>query len=386
MSYHTRKKVWKLLLLLGAVVIGSFTLLYTYRLTNQLKEEERKKLELWQEAYRQLTDVDAPESVIPLILQIISQNTTIPLIIADGEDNILVHRNVAINQRDSISYLNKVFDKMKSSTEPIIIDLGSQEFQYLYYQDSLLIRALSWFPIVQLMVVALFIVVAYLAFSSARKAEQDQVWVGMSKETAHQLGTPTSSLLGWVDVLKMRDEDSEIANELAKDVKRLQVITDRFSKIGSKPELRNEELLPVVNDIVGYLQRRIASQVDLQVICEENVKPVARINNVLFQWVLENLCKNAIDAIKGKGSIVISLSCKNDNVIIDVKDSGKGLQRNQFKSVFQPGYTTKLRGWGLGLSLAKRIVEGYHSGKIFVKESEVGKGTTFRIVLPLNND
>ncbi|MCU4165401.1 sensor histidine kinase [Carboxylicivirga caseinilyticus] len=385
MSYHTRKKVWKLLLLLGAVVIGSFTLLYTYRLTNQLKEEERKKLELWQEAYRQLTDVDAPESVIPLILQIISQNTTIPLIIADGDDNILVHRNVAINQRDSVNYLNKVFTKMKSSTEPIIIDLGSQEFQYLYYQDSLLIRALSWFPIVQLLVVALFIVVAYLAFSSARKAEQDQVWVGMSKETAHQLGTPTSSLLGWVDVLQMRDEDSEIANELAKDVKRLQVITDRFSKIGSKPELKNEELLPVVNDIVNYLQRRIASQVDLQVICDEGSKPVARINNVLFQWVLENLCKNAIDAIKGSGSIVISLISKNDSVIIDVKDSGKGLQRNQFKSVFQPGYTTKLRGWGFGLSLAKRIVEGYHNGKIFVKESEVGKGTTFRIILPLNN-
>nr|WP_319400934.1 HAMP domain-containing sensor histidine kinase [uncultured Carboxylicivirga sp.] len=384
MSYHIRKKIWKLFLLLGAVVIGLFTLLYTYRLTNQLKEEERKKLELWHEATVQLSKVDASDSAIPLIFKVISQNTTIPVIIVDENDKIILHRNISISSRDSIEFLQASLQKMKASSKPIVVDLGNEEYQYLYYQDSLLIRALSWFPIVQLLVVGLFITVAYLGFSSARKAEQDQVWVGMSKETAHQLGTPTSSLLGWVDVLKLRDEDSEIAKELEKDVQRLQVITDRFSKIGSKPELINEDVLPVIDDIVSYLQRRVAKDVELNVVCESSLISVARINGVLFQWVLENLCKNAIDAIKGKGKITISLKNKNENIIIDVKDTGKGLHRNQFKSVFQPGYTTKMRGWGLGLSLAKRIVEGYHNGKIFVKDSELGKGTTFRIILPCN--
>ncbi|MBS2098391.1 sensor histidine kinase [Carboxylicivirga linearis] len=381
MSYHTRKKIWKLFLLLGAVVIGSFTLLYTYRLTDQLKEEERKKLELWHEATMQLSKVDASDSSIPLIFKVISQNTTIPVVIVDENGSVILHRNLNVHQRDSAEYLMETLNKMKASTEPIVVDLGNEN-QYLYYQDSLLIRALSWFPIVQLLVVALFILVAYLGFSSARKAEQDQVWVGMSKETAHQLGTPTSSLLGWVDVLKMRDEDSEIANELEKDVQRLQVITDRFSKIGSKPEMKNQEILPVVNDIVSYLHRRSGSDVEMKVDCPDQEGLSVEINAVLFQWVLENLCKNAIDAIKGKGNITLTIKRKNGHVAIDVKDTGKGMHRNEFKSVFQPGYTTKMRGWGLGLSLAKRIVEGYHNGKLFVKESELGKGTTFRILLP----
>ena len=368
-------------MLLGAVVIGSFTLLYTYRLTDQLKEEERKKLELWHEATMQLSKVDASDSSIPLIFKVISQNTTIPVVIVDENGSVILHRNLNVHQRDSAEYLMQTLKKMKASTEPIVVDLGNEN-QYLYYQDSLLIRALSWFPIVQLLVVGLFILVAYLGFSSARKAEQDQVWVGMSKETAHQLGTPTSSLLGWVDVLKMRDEDSEIANELEKDVQRLQVITDRFSKIGSKPEMKNQGILPVVNDIVSYLDRRSGSDVEMKVECADEEGLSVEINAVLFQWVLENLCKNAIDAIKGKGNITLSIKRKNGHVAIDVKDTGKGMHRNEFKSVFQPGYTTKMRGWGLGLSLAKRIVEGYHNGKLFVKESELGKGTTFRILLP----
>lgn len=383
MSLYARKKIWKLFLLLGAVVIGAFTLLYTYRLTDLLKEEERKKVELWHEATLQLSFADDSDSSIPLILKVISQNTTIPVIIVDEKDNIILHRNLQMPQRDSIDYLHKTLGKMKEATKPIVVDLGNDEFQFLYYQDSRLIKALEWFPVIQLFVVALFILLAYLAFNSARKAEQDQVWVGMSKETAHQLGTPTSSLLGWVDVLKLRDEDSEIANELSKDVKRLQVITDRFSKIGSRPDLQEEALLPVVNDIVAYLKRRTAKQVEFNVICDDDHDMVARINPVLFQWVLENLCKNAIDAIKGNGMITIEVKRKNSHVVLDVRDTGKGLPRNQFKSVFKPGYTTKMRGWGLGLSLAKRIVEGYHNGRIFVKESEPGKGTIFRVILPL---
>ncbi len=364
-------------------MIGAFTLLYTYRLTDQLKEEERKKVELWHDATMQLSYVDASDSSIPLILKVISQNTTIPVIIVDEDENIVLHRNLSIPQRDSVAYLHKTLIKMKEAIRPIVVDLGSEEYQYLYYQDSLLIRALEWFPVIQLLVVALFIMLAYFGFNSARKAEQDQVWVGMSKETAHQLGTPTSSLLGWVDILKLRNVDSEIADELAKDVKRLQVITDRFSKIGSRPELNDEELLPVINDIVSYLKRRTAKNVDFRVVGDEDHRIVVKINSLLFQWVLENLCKNAIDAIKGKGVVTIAVKSKNGHVELDVSDTGKGILRNQFKTVFKPGYTTKLRGWGLGLSLAKRIVEGYHNGKIFVKESEIGKGTTFRIILPV---
>jgi signal transduction histidine kinase len=266
-----------------------------------------------------------------------------------------------------------------------VVDLGNNEFQYLYYQDSFLIKELGWFPIIQLLVVSLFIILAYLGFSSARKAEQDQVWVGMSKETAHQLGTPTSSLLGWVDVLKLKDENSELAIELEKDVQRLQVITDRFSKIGSKPELKEQTVLPVVEDIVDYLNRRTPKQVSFEINCNNCVDLKARLNKVLFQWVLENLCKNAVDAIKGEGKVSITIASKNNQIELDVNDTGKGLHRNKFKSIFEPGYTTKMRGWGLGLSLAKRIVEGYHQGKLFVKESEIGKGTTFRIVLPQND-
>ncbi len=383
MSLYTHKKIWKLSLFLGAVIIGAFTLLYTYRLADQLKEEERKKVELWHEATMQLTLVDASDPAISLIFKVISQNTTIPVIIVDGRDEIILHRNLHIPQRDSVQYIKRQLKRMRAANQPIVVDFGNQEYQYLYYQDSLLIKELTWFPFVQLLIVALFIGVAYWGFSSARKAEQDQVWVGMSKETAHQLGTPTSSLLGWVDLLKMKDEKSEIANELEKDVERLQVITDRFSKIGSKPELVQEDLVLVVEDVVGYLQKRVAKRVVFNVEKSfEGALPI-RVNKVLFQWVLENLCKNAIDAIKGEGSINIELSQHQNHAQIDVSDSGKGLHRNQFKSVFKPGYTTKMRGWGLGLSLAKRIVEGYHNGKIFVKESELGKGTTFRITLPL---
>lgn len=384
MSFYKSKKIWKLSLLLGAIIIGTFTLLYTYHLSSQLKEEERKKVELWHEATMQLSQVEADDPSISLIFKVISQNTTIPVIIVDDEGKIILHRNIHLPQRDSIKYLDRELERMISKTEPITVDLGNNEFQYLYYDDSYLITELGWFPIIQLFVVSLFIIIAYLGFSSARKAEQDQVWVGMSKETAHQLGTPTSSLLGWVDVLKLKDENSDLALELEKDVHRLQVITDRFSKIGSKPELTEQAVLPVIDDIVAYLNPRTPKQVIFEINCPDGLALKAKLNKVLFQWVLENICKNAVDAIKGQGNISISVSSRNNQINIDIIDTGKGMSRNQFKSVFQPGYTTKVRGWGLGLSLAKRIVEGYHKGKLFVKDSEIGKGSTFRIILPLD--
>jgi len=381
MMFYTHQRIWKLLLLIGAVTIGFFTLIYTDDLTNDLKEEERKSIQIWMQAIRQITDSEEGDAELGLTLEVMRLNTTIPIILVDAHSEIIFHRNLDLPKNNEDKVLKQELKRMKYS-EPFVIDLGDGEMQYLYYDDSVLIKKLEWFPIVQLSVVALFILIAYVAFNGARKAEQDQVWVGMSKETAHQLGTPTSSMLGWVDLLKMKDENMDIAQELEKDVERLQVITDRFSKIGSKPELTEQLLLPVVEDIVNYLKRRIAANVHINIDEGDTPYLLVKINKVLFQWVLENLCKNAVDAIKGSGQVDVILRNANKHVEIDIRDSGKGLHRSQYKAVFKPGYTTKLRGWGLGLSLAKRIVEGYHGGKLFVKESEIGRGTTFRITLP----
>jgi len=382
MSFYTHKRIWKLFLLIGAITIGFFTLVYTDDLTNELKEEERKSVEIWIQAIKQITQSGVGEDELGLTLEVISQNTTIPIIIIEADSSINSHRNIALPKGREAEVLQKQLEALMSKGEPLIIDLGGDELQYLYYDDSVLIKKLEWFPIVQLSIVALFIFIAYVAFNGARKAEQDQVWVGMSKETAHQLGTPTSSLLGWVDLLKLKEENNEIANELEKDVERLQVITDRFSKIGSKPELTEQPIVLAIEEIIIYLRRRMASNIKIDLDVGDVPYLMVNMNRVLFQWVIENICKNAVDAIKGEGRIKIKILPQNGHVHIDVVDTGKGLQRKQFKTIFKPGYTTKLRGWGLGLSLAKRIVEGYHGGKIFVKDSEIDKGTTFRITLP----
>ncbi|MBR8535086.1 HAMP domain-containing histidine kinase [Carboxylicivirga sediminis] len=382
MSFYTHRRIWKLFLLITAIAIGIFTLVYTDDLTNQLKDEERKSVEIWIQAIKQITQSGAGEDELALTLEVISQNTTIPIIITEADSTINSHRNIQLPKENADEALQKELERLMSKTKPLVIDLGENELQYLYYDDSVLIKKLEWFPIIQLSVVALFIFVAYLAFNGARKAEQDQVWVGMSKETAHQLGTPTSSLLGWVDLLKLKEENTDIALELEKDVERLQVITDRFSKIGSKPELSEQPLLIAIEEIINYLKRRTSSNISMTIQSELQPYQMVKINKVLFQWVVENLCKNAIDAMNGNGQIDINIQTNNGHLLIDIKDNGKGLHRNQFKTIFKPGYTTKLRGWGLGLSLARRIVEGYHGGKLFVKESEIGKGTTFRIVLP----
>jgi signal transduction histidine kinase len=381
MSFYTHKRIWKLFLLIGAITIGFFTLVYTDNLTKELKEEERKSVEIWIQAIKQITQSGAGEDELGLTLEVISQNTTIPIIIVEADSTINSHRNIKLPKDNAELALQKELDKLMKG-EPLIIDLGGDELQYLYYDDSVLIKKLEWFPIVQLSVVALFIFIAYIAFNGARKAEQDQVWVGMSKETAHQLGTPTSSLLGWVDLLKLKEGNNDIAQELEKDVERLQIITDRFSKIGSKPELSEQPLILAIEEIIDYLKRRTAANIQIIVNGGEMPYQMVKINKVLFQWVIENICKNAVDAIKGAGVIEISISNINGSVNIDISDTGKGLHRNQFKTIFKPGYTTKLRGWGLGLSLAKRIIEGYHGGKLFVKESEPGKGTTFRLSIP----
>ena len=380
MNTYNNKRRWKLLLLISAIAIGAFTLWYTQNLVEQLKENERQRMALWADAMRELTLTNNDPNTPSFIFEIIKNNTTIPVILTDANDTILYYRNITVSKQKEKKVIYKMLNRMKNDSSLFVIDLGKGEKQYLYYSDSILIRRLSWFPIIQLLVVSVFIFVSYLAFSGARKAEQDQVWAGMAKETAHQLGTPTSSLLGWIDVLKLKMDDDDLLNEMSKDVNRLQTITDRFSKIGSKPEMKEVRLNDIIESLIEYLNRRTSKKIEFRLNMQDDVR--VKISPVLFEWTLENVCKNAIDASGGEGLIEVSLKKVKENVIVDIKDNGKGIAKSNFKAVFDPGYTTKTRGWGLGLSLTKRIIEQYHKGKIFVKESVIGKGTTFRIILP----
>ncbi len=386
MDIYYRKQRWKLYLILFAAIIGIGSLLYTNRLVKLLAKEEKKKIELWAEATRRLADLsDITEPNFRqndpgFPLQVVEFNTTIPVIIADQEDNIFAHRNLDSLKMEDPDYSKRQLEKMKSEIEPIEIDLGDGIVQYVYYRNSTLLVQLTYYPYIQLGVILLFILVAYLAFSASRRAEQNQVWVGMSKETAHQLGTPTSSLIGWVELLKEKHPDKKLVSELEKDAGRLEEITERFSKIGSKPVLKNANILEVLKESIAYLETRTSDGVTFT-FDTDSKDHVVPINRVLFQWVVENLCKNSVDAMEGKGTIKISVSDQLKQVLIDFEDSGKGIPKNRHKTIFKPGYTTKRRGWGLGLSLAKRIIEIYHKGKIFVLNSETGKGAVIRIIL-----
>jgi len=337
---------------------------------------------LWAEATRRLASEDInPDQDLSLIEMISNQNTSIPLIVTNERDSILIHANITIPPNRKDEFLSGELRKMKLQNTPIEIFISDVQKQYLYYRESYLLRNLRLFPIVQLLVIFLFIGVAYLAFSASRRAEQNQVWVGMSKETAHQLGTPISSLLAWLELLKMQNTDETTILELEKDIDRLEKITARFSKIGSKPELLLTNLVEVIRYSVDYLKRRSPEKVKYEIVYDQSLTWEVPLNEALFSWVLENLSKNAMDAMNGSGKITFTLRQKDDLVYADVTDTGKGLQKSQFKTIFQPGYSTKKRGWGLGLSLAKRIVENYHKGKIFIRDSEINKGTTFRIIL-----
>jgi two-component sensor histidine kinase len=380
MDIYYRKQRWKLYLFLFAALIGVGSLLYTNRLVKVLATEEKKKVELWAEATRQLADVNLTGQDFGFPLHVVQYNTTIPVILVDQDENIIEKRNLDSLKMGNPDYVRRQLKKMKDENPPIKVDLGDGLVNYVYYRNSILLTKLTYYPYIQLGVILLFIMVAYLAFSASRKAEQNQVWVGLSKETAHQLGTPTSSLIGWVELLKEKHPDKKLVSELEKDAGRLEQITERFSKIGSKPVLVNENIRDVLQDSLDYMKSRTSDQVrmDLRV---ENNNTLVPINRVLFQWVVENLCKNAVDAMEGSGSLVISVKEQGKQIYIDFDDSGKGIPKNRQKTIFKPGFTTKQRGWGLGLSLAKRIVEIYHRGKIFVLQSEAGKGTTIRIIL-----
>jgi signal transduction histidine kinase len=382
LNIYEQKQRWKRLLFLMAVAIGIGSLAYTNRLVEQLSIEERKKIELWAEATRQLISLETDNmSDLDFQFSVIENNTTVPVILTDSSGNILTHRNLDSLQMLNPIYRQKQLKRMMEKEYKMVIDLGPNDRNYIYYNDSHLLQQLAWFPYVQLAVIVLFIAVSYLAFSSSRRAEQNKVWVGLSKETAHQLGTPTSSLNAWLELLKTKQpENSPVIPELEKDVHRLEKIAERFSKIGSMPVLTATNLLTVVENSVSYLKTRSSDAVKFEIECTEK-EVIVPLNEALFEWVIENVCKNAMDAMGGKGKITIKISDHIQIVYIDITDSGKGIPRSKFKTIFKPGYTTKDRGWGLGLSLSKRIVESYHEGRIFVLASEPDKRTTLRIVL-----
>lgn len=396
MDIYLKRRRGKILFLITAILIGVSSLLYTHWLTDQMAQEERKKVELWAEAMKELADagieVTSPEmerlntSYLNFLSMVATQNTTIPIIIIEKDGSFNTEKNIKYSEERKEEVLIRELKKMKENVEPIPIELSENNTQLLYYSESSILRNLRYYPFIQLFVIFVFIVVAYFAFNATQRAEQNQVWVGMSKETAHQLGTPISSLMAWIEILKLQNVDESLIREFEKDTERLERITERFSKIGSKPELYPANLVEALNSTVNYLKTRSSNKVIFKTSFSETDVIETPLNAALFSWVIENLCKNAIDAMGNNGTITIDLLQKENQIYIDVTDTGKGVPKSQFKTIFQPGYSTKKRGWGLGLSLAKRIIENYHNGKIFIKWSEIGKGTTFRIVLgKLNN-
>ncbi len=376
--YDVRQKGKLIFLLISVLLVGG-VLYVSNDLVKDLSVEERKKMEIWAEATRELAS-DKTEMSMELILKVIQSNNSIPAILVDGNGEINQYVNLNLPEKDPETYLQRKLAHLKGGSNVIEINLGDNEKQYLYYDDSILLKRLSFYPYVQLGVMVLFVLIVYFALISTKKAEQNKVWVGLSKETAHQLGTPISSLMAWMDLLEASGVDPALLSDMNKDVKRLSVIAERFSKIGSKPEMELVYINEVLENATEYMRRRVSSKVQIVTHLPADAEG-AMVCLSLFEWVIENLCKNAVDAMNGEGRIDVYLTSEKQQLYIDIKDTGKGIARKNFKTVFNPGYTTKKRGWGLGLTLAKRIVEEYHAGRIFVKESEIGKGTTFRIEL-----
>lgn len=377
MDIYRKRVLWKVLLLIFAVIIGVGSLFYTHDLVNRLKEEERKKAEQWAEATRRLVTSDDFE----FLFGIIEDNTTVPVILIDEEESIISQRNLpAAISSDTLAMVREL-KKMAKRNDPISIELPNGIINHLYFRESTLLRQLRIYPYVQLTVILLFIGMAYVAFSASRVAEQNQVWVGLSRETAHQLGTPTSSLSAWIEIIQERFPDSDIAEELSADVERLSSVAERFSLIGSKPKLQPDDLSSLTKATIAYLRKRVASTVELNMLDESGGATTVPFNRVLLGWVIENLIKNSADAMQGNGTITVRVTGNKSRACIDVEDTGRGIARKNFKTIFKPGYTTRERGWGLGLPLSKRIVEDYHKGKIYVLRSEPGEGSTIRIIL-----
>jgi len=379
-NIYTRKQRWKKLLLILALLISAGSLWYTNRLVIKLQEEEKKKIEIWAKATGSLSSTTV-DTDVQFQLEIIQNNSTIPAILTNSNNEKQSSINLDSLKSLDPNYIKEQIAEMKAQHDPIEITFADNQKNYIYYKDSTILTQLKYYPYFQLLVIALFLFVSYLAFSTSRKAEQNQVWVGMAKETAHQLGTPLSSLIAWLEIIKGKSPDDEFVIELEKDVQRLSTITDRFSKIGSAPALKKENLTTVIENAIGYIRTRSSSKVIFSLENAQQYDVEAPLNIALFDWVLENIFKNAIDAMSGEGNIHVKITDQQQFAYIDISDTGKGIPKSKYKDVFKPGFTSKSRGWGLGLSLSKRIVEEYHEGQIFVKSSELNKGTTFRTVL-----
>ena len=371
----------KIALVAAAVIIAAASLVSSHFLVKDLAQEERNRMEIWAEAMHSLNTA-TEDTDLNLVLKVLEQNNTIPVIVTDAYGNAQIYRNVKIESPDSLKIAADMAKSMARKHTPIKIQIGMKPTDILQvcYDDSLLLTRLAYYPYVQLGIVLIFVVIAIFALLTSKKAEQNKVWVGLSKETAHQLGTPISSLMAWTEILREQYPNDELIPEMDKDVKRLQLIADRFSKIGSAPERKDTNLMELLEHVVEYMGRRTSNKVQITTALDSD-GTVVYANPQLLEWVFENLCKNAVDAMGGVGSIHISTQTLANKVLIDVKDTGKGIEHKNINNVFRPGFTTKKRGWGLGLSLAKRIIEEYHNGKIFVLNSELGKGTTFRIEL-----
>ena len=398
-AIYDQKSRVKVLVAVLALLIGASTVVYTNILVRQVAQREQEQIELYAKAQRYIVNTEEESGLIFVQDQIINVNKTIPIILANEAGGIEGARNIDLPPHlplaDSVARLRHELALMKERHPPIVVEYAAGARVYIYYNDSRLLAQLRTYPLVQLGVIGSLAVMAYFAFSYSRRSEQNRVWVGLAKETAHQLGTPLSSLVGWQSYLREseRFQDEPIIEELGKDIRRLEIITERFSNIGSVPVLNDENLLQVTRNAIAYLESRVSRKVKFTIETDLPLDTPARVNVPLFDWVIENICKNAVDAMEGRGAITLHLRrvrprrswyrrrAPGPQVAVDITDTGQGISRNKLVRVFQPGYTTKRRGWGLGLALAKRIIENYHEGQLFVKWSEVGRGTTFRIVL-----
>ena len=395
---YEKKTRIKILVAVLALLIGAATIIYTNWLVQRVSEREQQQIQLYAKAQEYIINAESESSTF-VVNEIVNANATIPVILSSNGTDIIAAKNVPlplhVSEDDSVALLRHELLLMKQQHPPIVVKFGAGQVNYIFYRDSQLLRQLRTYPLVQLVVIGCLAVIAYFAFSSSRRAEQNRVWVGLAKETAHQLGTPLSSLVGWQNYLRDSDrfKDEPIVEELGKDIRRLEIITERFSNIGSVPVLKDENLYLTTRNAIEYLQSRVSKKVVFKIESDLPMDTPARINVPLFDWVIENICKNAVDAMEGRGSITLHLrrvrtrrswyrrGAPPRQVAVDITDTGKGIPKNKLNNVFMPGFTTKKRGWGLGLALAKRIIENYHEGRLFVKWSEMGRGTTFRVVL-----
>ncbi|MDR2953727.1 MAG: HAMP domain-containing histidine kinase [Prevotella sp.] len=379
--FENNRILFRYVFIIIAIIIAIGSLFVSRHLVKNLSEEERNKIEIWAEATKELAS-NTENTNMNLIVQILKSNTTIPVILHDKKDNIFTSVNIDLPKENEQEFLKEKVQNFNNKHEPIIIEAEDID-QYVYYDDSYTLKQLQLYPYVQIGVLIIFMITAFFALFTTMKMEQDRLWVGLSKETAHQLGTPISSLLAWVEYLKLKEKDNAILSDMEKDIDRLQMITDRFSKIGSVPALERKDITETIRQTMSYLEKRISRKIVFELI-PPSTPLYTNISESLVSWVIENLTKNGVDAMGGQGEITYRITDKGKMIHIEIQDTGKGIPKSKFRTIFSPGYTTKSRGWGLGLSLAKRIIESYHKGKIYVKSSEIGIGTTFCIELKRN--